>query len=339
MLASKYFPHYLGIYALFNELTDRKPGANRPARLRYYGAMVAAFLVANIAVLSPATWHYMVAYVRGGTVLHHGYPFGGQLYANTSLLSPDGIPATFYLHMLATKVPVVVLVALVPGLIESVRRRRERGFVFLNVWLGLFFIGYSLAAVKFLRYALPLFAAVDILAAIGIVAGVQWLLRKSWLSPLTRVTVAAMALTVGISAPFLAQEAAAPFYSLCRNAIGERLAPSGATFPEETYDYGVREAVEIIAAVAEPGAAIVSDAPAVVAYYVEHSTRPDLRARSLSADGVAAAADPSFVIVQPEHLTFENRDLVDRLERGSAPWRVFHASDALATQVFRFPRS
>ena len=339
MLASKYFPHYLGVYALFNEITDRRPGENRPHKLRYYGAMAAAFLVANIAVLSPATWRYIVDYVQGGTVSHHGYPFAGQLYANTSLFSFDGVPATFYLRMLATKVPVVVLGALVPGLIETIRRRRERGFAFLSLWLGLFLAGYSLAAVKFLRYALPLFAAVDVLAAIGIVAGVQWLLRKSWLSPMTRVTVAAAALTVSIFGPILAQQAATPFYSLSRNAIGERLAPSGTTFPEETYDYGVREAVEAIAAVAEPGAVIVSDAPAVVAYYVEHSARPDLHARSLSAEGLAPSSDPSFVIVQSEHLTFENRALVDRLQRVSAPWRDFRAGDAVATQVFRIPRS
>src|SRR5215831_15244246 len=30
MLASKYMPHYLGIFALFNVLTDAEPGANKP---------------------------------------------------------------------------------------------------------------------------------------------------------------------------------------------------------------------------------------------------------------------------------------------------------------------
>jgi hypothetical protein len=270
--------------------------------------------------------------------VHHGYPFAGHLYANSSLLSSNGVPATFYLRMLATKVPVVVLAALVPGTIEAFRHRRQRGVVLLTLWLGLFLAAYSVASVKFLRYALPLVAAVDILAAIGVVAGIRWLLRKSWLSPLTRVTVAAAAITVSICGPFLAQQAAAPFYSLFRNAIGERLAPAGATFPEETYDYGVREAVESIAQIAEPGAAIVSDAPAVVAYYAEHSGRTDLRVRSLSAEGLADDGDASFVIVQDEHLTFENRDLVSHL-RAAAPWQQLYAGDTRAVQVFRIPRS
>jgi hypothetical protein len=339
LFASKYFPQYLGIYALFNGFTDRAPGANRPKRLRYFGAMAATFIAGNFAVLAPATWKYCLNYLHGGTVVHHGYPFAGHLYANTSLLARHGIPLSFYLQLLGTKVPVVVLFAVLAGAIETYRHRRERGFVLLQIWLGLFVLGYSVAAVKFLRYALPLFAAIDVLAAVGVVAGVRWLMRKRWLSPITRVSVSAAALTVSIAGPLFAQHAAEPFYSLFRNAAGEHVAKPGETFPEETYDYGVREAVELIAVVAEPGAVIVSDAPAVVAYYVEHSARPDLRARSLSADGLAPSDRQSFVIVQDEHVTFENRRVIADLKRASLPWREFYADDALAAQVFLIPRS
>jgi hypothetical protein len=205
--------------------------------------------------------------------------------------------------------------------------------------LGLLLVGYSIPAVKFMRYALPLFAFIDILAAIGIVAGIGWLLRMRRLPPTTKVTVAAMAFTMCIAGPFLAQQMAAPFPSLFRNAIGERLAPAGATFPEEAYDYGVREAVRAIAAVAVPGDVIVSDAPAVVAYYLEASARPDLGVRSLSAEGLPSGNSHTFVIVQPEHLTFENRETVTRLQREFQPWRQFYADAALTAQVFRFPRS
>jgi hypothetical protein len=339
MLASKYFPQYLGLYALFNVVTDRAPGENRPDPLRYYGAMVIAFLTANVAILEPATWRYCVNYLAGGTLVHHGYPYAGRLYVNTGVFSPGGVPATFYLRMLVTKVPVAVLGALVPGAIELLRRRRERGFVLVAMCLGLLLAGYSVPAVKFMRYALPLFAFIDILTAIGVVAGVRWLLRKQWLSPATRVTVAAAAFTVCIAGPFLAQEAAAPFPSLFRNAIGERLAPAGMTFPEEAYDYGVRDAVSAIAAVAAPGDVIVSDAPAVVEYYLEGRGRTNLGVRSLSADGLPSGITRAFVIVQPEHLTFENRDTVARLQRESQPWRQFYADSALTAQVFRYPRS
>jgi hypothetical protein len=339
MLASKYFPQYLGVYALFNVLTDRTPGENRPFALRHYGAMAAAFLVANVAILDPATWRYGLSYIHGGTLLHHGYPFAGRLYPNTSVLSRNGIPATFYLRLLATKVPLVVIGALVPGTIELLRRRRERGLLLLAVWFGVFLVGYSLSAVKFMRYGLPLFAVIDVLAAIGLVAGIRWVLRKPWLLPITRVTVAGLALTVCVSGTFLAARSVAPFPSLFRNAIGERLAPAGSTFPEEIYDFGVREAVAAIVPLAQPGAAIVSDAPGVVAYYVARSGRTDLRVRSLSADGLPSDGRPSFVIVQPEHLTFENQNLVARLEQAESPWRVFRAADAIAARVYFLPRS
>ena len=151
--------------------------------------------------------------------------------------------------------------------------------------------------------------------------------------------MAAVALTVCIAGPFLAQHVAAPFPSLFRNAIGERLAPAGATFPEEAYDYGVREAVSAIAAVAAPGDVIVSDAPAVVAYYLEGSGRPDLGVRSLSAEGLPSGNSGAFVIVQPEHLTFENRETVAHLQRAFRPWRQFYADDTLTAQVFRYSRS
>lgn len=338
MLASKYMPHYLGIYALFNTITDRNPGANRPNALRYYGAMLLAFVAANIAVLMPATWQYCVHYVQGSTLAHHGYLFAGRMYVTNIPISPLGVPPTFYLRLLATKVPVAVLGAMVAGVIEAVRRRHERGFVLMRVWLVFVVVPYSLMAAKFMRYALPLFAAIDIVAAIGVVAGIGWLLRKSWLSRVTRVAVSIAALVVCIAGPFMAQRSASPYYSLFRNVIGSHVARAGQTFPEETYDYGVREAVSAIAEVAEPSAAIVSDAPAVVAHYLKASGRPDLQVRSLSAQGIPTRDQPSWVIVQDEHSTFENHDVVTQLRRQSDPWRDFHAGDALAVQVFRIPR-
>src|SRR6266436_859304 len=104
------------------------PGANRPNKLRYYGSMLVAFVAANVAVLSPDTWRYCVEYVQGTHLVHHGYLYAGQLYVTNIPISPLGVPATFYLRLLATKVPLAVLGAAAAGLIEVVRRRRERGF-------------------------------------------------------------------------------------------------------------------------------------------------------------------------------------------------------------------
>jgi hypothetical protein len=146
-----------------------------------------------------------------------------------------------------------------------------------------------------------------------------------------------MAVVIAVVGLAVAQESAAPFYSLFRNAVGERVAAAGDTFPEETYDYGVREAVSAIVETAEPSAFIVSDAPGVVAHYLKTSARTDLQVRSLSGQGISYSG-PSWVIVQDEHATFENYDVVQQLRRTSAPWREYYAGDALAAQVFHISR-
>ena len=84
-----------------------------------------------------------------------------------------------------------------------------------------------------------------------------------------------------------------------------------------------------------PRALIVSDAPAVVGYYLASSDRTDLRAGSLSGDGLSIGPSESWVIVQDEHATFENQALVEQLRRTAKPWREFYARDVLAAQVFR----
>ena len=335
MLASKYMPHYLGIYALFNTLTDITPGANRPNKWLHYGAMSAAFLAANVVVLSPDTWRYCFNYVQGGMLAHHGYLYAGQLYITNIPISPLGVPITYYLRLLATKVPLVVLAAAVPGLIQIVRRRHDRGFVLLRVLLVFLLVPYSLMAAKFIRYALPMLATLDLIAAVGIVAGIGWLLRKGWLSPLTRVSAATLALVVVIGGLVIAAPSTAPYYSLFQNSIGANHASAAVILPEETYDFGVREAIGAIVDAAEPSAVIVTDAAAVAAHYLKESGRSDLRVRSLSGDGIPYGPQEVWVIAQDEHLTFENRLVVEHLRRHETPWRELHAGDVLAAQVFR----
>jgi len=335
MLASKYMPQYLGIYAVFNVLTDREPGANRPDRLRHYGAMAAAFVIANVAIVWPETWRYIASYVRGDMLAHHGYAYAGALYVTDVLVSPLGVPATFYVRLLATKVPLVVLAAVVPGVIELVRRRDERGFVLLRVLAVLLLVPYSLMAAKFLRYSLPMFATVDLIAAVGLVSGTGWLLRKEWLSVATRATVATVAGVVFFGGLVAARESAAPFYSLFQNAIGADTDPRLTAFPEQTYDYGVREAIETIAHISNRSAVVVTDAPAVAAHYLQRNGRPDIAVQSLSAHGITGDAREAWVIVQNEHATFENQLTVDQLRARERPSMEFRIDEAIAAQVFR----
>src|SRR5262249_17351936 len=106
-------------------------------------------------------------------------------------------------------------------------------------------------------------------------------------------------------------------------------------FPEETYDYGVREAVAGVAAVAAPSSAIACDAPAVVAHYLREFGRSDIRVRSLSAQGIDRHAAESWVLVQDEHATFETQVVVGQSRPRSAPWREIRIDARIAVQIFR----
>jgi hypothetical protein len=104
-------------------------------------------------------------------------------------------------------------------------------------------------------------------------------------------------------------------------------------FPEEAYDFGTREAVADIARSAGPGAAIVGDTPAIVAYYLRRSRRPDLRPRSFSMQGLAPSGE-QFVLVQDDHIYFENVAAVEELRRNNAPWREYRVMRTSVLQVF-----
>ena len=149
---------------------------------------------------------------------------------------------------------VPVLAGATIGLIPMVTRRRDRGMVWLRVFLVLMFIGYSVVAAKFERYALPMMLFVDILAAVGIVASWQWLARRgsgpsphdpadaaqpiaprpAWLRLGIPLTIGAA--TVGVMT--VAQLRAMPFFSTFQNPIGASLAPPATIFRSDGVERG-----------------------------------------------------------------------------------------------------
>ena len=334
MLASKYMPHFLGLYALFNVIAQPEPGENKPHRGRYYGAMALAFIAANFVVLHPDTWKYCVAYLQGVGLQHHGYPYAQQIYVTDVPISSLGVPPTYYLHLFVTKVPLAVLAAAVVALVPLIRHRRTRGVIWLRVMLLLLIVPYSLMAAKFQRYALPMLVLLDILAALGAAALVEWVWRQH-AGTAARVASAAAVIGVLVGAQLADQRRAAPFYSLHQNAVGARLAAPGTIFPEESYDYGVREAVRAITRSAAPGALILSDADGVVAHYVARSGRKDIEARSLSGHGPDGRRRERWIVVQDAHRYFENSGVIDDLRRGFRPWREYSVRGTPVVQVFR----
>lgn len=334
MLASKYLPHLYGLYALANVTTLRDAGPNSPVKRRFFATMGVAFVIANFAILLPSTWRHMVAYVQGGALPHHGYPYANELWVTDVPVSPLGVPVTFYIIFLLTRLPLLTLAAAGIGLAAAVRHRRERGFVFLRVMLVFQLLGYSVMAAKFLRYSLPMLVLIDLLAAVGVVIAVGWTVR--WLRrDITRRLLAPVAYAAVALALLAGQVQAAPYFAMHRNALAEWLDPDGIRFPETAYDYGVREATAQIAAIAGPGAEIVSDVPEVVRFYLPEHRRKDLTVRSFSGEGLSLHAAEQWVLVQDAHLYFETEALIAQLRMWHSPAHEYRVEGVTVLQVFR----
>jgi hypothetical protein len=293
----------------------RKREPNEPSGktpLYFYLAAGAFFLLANPAILLPQTWAYMDAYTSGQLLSHTGYLMGDQLYKNTMSATPfGGTPFYFYGLFLLIKVPLPVIVAFIAGLIVCARRPRHPGHGFLLLMFLLWIVPYSLIGAKWLRYTLAMMPFVYMIAAVGVVALVRWLLTlfKSVNSERALRVAGVCALLVFVAWPAWTAYAARPHYAAYTNVLGGGRV--GYYFPhDEFYDDGLREAIEFVCKTAPPGATIVHETPGVVGYYLEKFGRTDLQSRVLSdpAFKLDDVSGPAYIILQRGRTYFENQE-------------------------------
>lgn len=326
MMASKYFPHYLGLNSLYHHyarVRRRAPGEpGGKTSVVFYIAMAVAFLVANPAVLLPEVWEYLRAYMGEKLLVHSGYLMGNELYQNKMSRSPFwGMPIYFYFLFIAIKIPLVVLAAFLGGLVISIRRPRHPGHAFVLFMLFFWLVPYSLAGAKWLRYTLSLMPFIYMCAAVGVFQLVQLLSARLSKAPVCAVGVTVVLLLFMVW-PALAAYVEAPHYGLYTNALGARY--KGYFFPhDEFYDDGLREAIKFVCNTAPPGALIVHETPAATGYYLEKLGRTDLNSKALSSPGfdVAQISGPAYVIIQRGRTYFENREKI-RLVQSS--FRLIH---------------
>jgi 4-amino-4-deoxy-L-arabinose transferase-like glycosyltransferase len=180
MMASKYFPHYFGLNALFYTLVGYDSRNNRPLTRRmwgrYFGGLVTAFVVFNSATFVPQTLRYLSKWANEDLQTHHGYVVMGQLFINDMSQTPGGNPWYFYYLFLLVKLPLPILLAFIVGLVEVFRRRgsypESRGYLFLRLMLVFWLFPTAFMGAKFLRYTLSLMPILYMTAAIGMV--VMW---------------------------------------------------------------------------------------------------------------------------------------------------------------------
>ena len=316
MLASKYFPHYLGLNSLYHQyFRVRKRVAGEPAgstSLVFYVALVAAFLIANPAVLLPQVWEYLIAFI-GEQLLHHsGYLFGDRLYMNTLSSTPFwGTPVYFYLVFIAFKIPLPVLASFIAGCAISIRRWRHAGHAFALFMFLFWIVPYSLIGGKWLRYTLSLMPFVYILSAVGTIELVRFIADHFNATRRGRAVVAAAAVLLFIGLPAWTASSAGPHYALYTNVLGSRYV--GYFFPhDEFYDDGLREAIRFVGDTAPPGALIAHETPAATRYYLEKFGRTDLVSKAISAPDfeVANISGPAYIIIQRGRTYFENREKI-----------------------------
>lgn len=340
MLASKYFPHYFGLNALYHHNVHvRKREPDEPAGKSprfFYIAMFAAFIVANLPILMPQVWQYLNAYMSEKLLVHTGYLFADHLYKNNVSRSPFwGTPIYFYLVFMAIKIPLLVLLSFLIGLVVSIKRRAQPGYAFVLFMLFFWIVPYSLIGAKWLRYTLSLMPFVYMGAAIGVVETIRFVNARLQLGERVRVIVAAAVIAVFVVIPALLAYSAGPHYALYTNALAAQKV--GYFFPhDEFYDDGLREAIKFICDTAPSGATLAHETPAATHYYLQEFERPDLVSRPMSAPDfdVKNISGPAYFIVQRGRTYFENREKLDFIRANFKMVHGISVNGMTAAEIF-----
>src|SRR5882672_4511303 len=343
MLASKYFPHYLGLIFLFYflPLNRRKyPPLSRRDYLLVQGTCALVFLIANPVILAPVTIKYMLHYVGEGTMTHHGYLMMGHFYFNDVAHLRGGMPFYFYLLMLVIKTQLPVLVALGVGMVEVVRRRKEPGISFLIVMSLFWIVPFSLISSKWLRWMLSWMPAIYIIAAIGLGKIFSWArnLATGNRSRLLVPALNALIFLVFLAQPLWTAANAGPFYSLYLNPLG--LGRSGYYFPhDEVADAGLRPTIFKICNEAAAGSTVSGEAPPVFAYYFHQCRRDDLHYFSLSDARRETLPPSTYLVVEDGRKYFENISFIRAIASEADPAWTIAIDGVPAASVYRTSES
>jgi len=341
MLASKYFPHYLGLIFLYYFLPSNRrtyPPLRRRDYFLLFGTCALVFLAANPIVLFPNVIKYMLHYAAEGTMTHHGYLMMGHFYFNDPAHLHGGMPWYFYLVLLAIKTPLPVLFALGVGAVEVARRRKEAGASFLILMALLWIVPFSVLSAKWLRWMLSWMPAIYIIAGIGLTKIFSWtrgiLLegRSRFLAP----ALSAAIFLVFVAQPLWTTIKAGPFYSLYLNPLG--LGRVGFYFPHDEFaDAGLRPAIFRICKEAAAGSAVGGEAPPIFAYYFQQCGRNDLHYFSLSGAHREALAPSSYVVIEEGRKYFDNVSLIHAVESEEVPAWTVAINGVPAATVYRTP--
>ncbi len=328
MLASKYMPGYfaasLAYYNTFQAITATRWRLGKPRFILFFFILGATFVLLNLPILLPDTWRMALSFASYKRLGHDSYEFMGQLYSHKLMDWFKGVPWYYYLVFLGVKTPPLTLAAFLTGLPLLVRRKLGDGRYFLLFWVAIGFLPFVPVGGKFTRYFAPVLPVVHIVAALGIQFAARRLARLL-AAPLKRETfgayaLAALAALVSLAALWSATTVA-PHYRLYTNVFGGGDRRAGYYFPQdEFYDAGLREALAGVAREARTGARVANETPALAAFYLQQSGRPDLLSVPLSDPHERAALSVGdYVIAARGRRYHSNEALLAVLTQTAAP--------------------
>ncbi len=341
MLASKYFPHYIGLNFLFHYTRKHEEKTNyrlgEKTLCNFFKAFIITFALANFSLFIPDNIKYIGGYLLGATITHHGYEMMKRLYYNNFIKYSNSTPFYYYLLFLLVKFPPIILIMLIIGLIIIFKNHSNDGYYFLKFMFLFWVIPFSLLSVHWLRYTLHIIPVIYMISAIGIYFIYSKITGLSWLGAKSKM-IGKFFLTFCILIILWTSYSAAPFYMFYVNSIGGGNNHRAYYFPhDEIYDAGVREAISYISHIASSNSYIFSDTQDTVIFYLKKFRRNDIKAIELSQhikDVFNASLKNKYIIDQRGRKTFENYELLEELHKNYEPIKVIKIDNIETTKIY-----
>ncbi len=331
MLASKYFFFLTPIPVVFYLWVRRETAWRVPLRrwAQLIGVALLLWVCVNWSPFLPSTWEYARTYTTGQQTVHGSLFFMGRVYHNLLEYGLRGTPPWFYAVFAAVKLAPATFLFALAGIGIALVQRRPAHKLLLS-WLAVWFLVHSVSGSKWGRFFVSVLPAFLIFAA-AFAARLIEAIRTP--APRWAAAAAALAILPGVEAR--AALAHAPHYRLYISPLGGGDAKVQWYFPHcDYFDAGFREAVQYVAAHAEPGAELSTEIDWPARLYADREGRPDLRQTLVRRGQSCVAGRVCYVVVQTGRLYFLNQEAVANLAR-RVPWHVERLEGREVVKVYR----
>jgi 4-amino-4-deoxy-L-arabinose transferase-like glycosyltransferase len=335
MLASKYFFFLTPIPVVFY-LWVRGTGTSWRVPLRRWLTLIGSAMLLWVCLdwtpFLPSTWEYAKSYVSGGQTVHGSLFFMGRIYHNLVEYGLRGTPPWFYLVFAAVKLTPVTLLFALAGLGFAVVERRPAHRLLLS-WVGVWFLVHSVFGSKWGRFFTSVMPALLLLAGYAAALLVERARRSFPPIPGSAIAAGVFALLVGGEAE--AAVTHAPHERLYISPLGGGDRNVTWFFPHcDYFDAGYREALQYVAAHAEPHSEVSSEIDWPSRLYAERAGRHDLIHTIMRAGYACRLERVCYVIVQTGRLYFFNQEAVANLA-SRVPWHVERIRGEDVVKVYR----